>query len=105
MKNGRKDCSHGLVGTPLEKSVKFLGEVGREQKLTMLDSIDVFTVPTDYPEAKGVYVLESLARGVPVVQPNHGSFPELIRLTRGGVLTPPGDDFSLGHGAGRIVPR
>ncbi len=86
-----------LAKTKLRDSVTFLGEVDREQKLAMLNSIDVFTVPTRYPEAKGVYVLEALARGVPVVQPDHGAFPEMIRRTGGGLLSPPGDSTALAH--------
>jgi len=76
-------------------SIEYLGEVDRAAKLRMLDSIDVFSVPTVYPEAKGIYVLEALARGVPVVQPTHGSFPELLEATGGGVLVPPGDAGAL----------
>jgi lipoprotein-releasing system ATP-binding protein len=76
-------------------AVEYLGEVDRPGKLAMLDSIDVFSVPTVYPESKGIYVLEALARGVPVVQPEHGSFPELVHLTGGGVLVPSGDSEAL----------
>ncbi len=89
------DLLAALAGTPLESAVTFLGEVDREQKLRMLDSIDVLTVPTVYPESKGVYVLEAFARGVPAVQPDHGSFPELIRMSNGGRLVPPGDASAL----------
>ena len=49
-------------------------------------TIDVLSVPTTYREPKGLYVLEALANGVPVVQPRHGSFPELIEATGGGLL-------------------
>jgi glycosyltransferase involved in cell wall biosynthesis len=76
-------------------SVTWHGEVTREQKLELLDACDVFSAPTPYAEPKGIYILESLARGVPVVQPAHGSFPELIRETGGGVLVPPGDAGAL----------
>jgi ABC-type lipoprotein export system ATPase subunit/glycosyltransferase involved in cell wall biosynthesis len=79
----------------LSSSVDFLGEVDLAGKLALLNSIDVFSVPTAYPEPKGIYVLEALSCGVPVVQPAHGSFPELIRITEGGVLVPPGDARAL----------
>jgi len=79
----------------LDGAVEYTGEVDRDGKLALLNSIDVFTVPTAYPEAKGIYVLEALSCGVPVVQPAHGSFPELIRMTGGGVLVPPGDAAAL----------
>ena len=74
---------------------QFLGEIERGTKLELLDSLDVFSVPTTYKESKGVSILEAMARGVPVVQPAHGSFPEILRLTNGGVLVPPDDAPAL----------
>lgn len=65
---------------------QYLGEVTREQKIEMLRSLDVFSVPTVYHEAKGLYILEALAAGIPVVQPAYGSFPELLDVTGGGLL-------------------
>ncbi len=89
----------GLVaraaGPKLAGKVTWHGEVTREQKLGLLDSSDVFSAPTPYAEPKGIYVLESLARGVPVVQPAHGSFPELVNRTGGGMLVRPGDAREL----------
>jgi hypothetical protein len=37
-----------------------------------------------YKELKGLFVLAALANGVPVFQPRHWSFPELIEATGGG---------------------
>ena len=34
-------------------------------------------------------IIESLANGVPVVQPHHGAFPEMIGATEGGILVEP----------------
>ena len=59
-------------------------------KIEFLKSLDVLSVPTLYREPKGLYVLEALANGVPVVQPDHGAFPEMIAATGGGVLVEPG---------------
>lgn len=67
----------------------------REDKIRLLRSLDAFSVPTVYREPKGIYVLEALAAGVPVVQPAHGSFPELLEQTGGGVLVPPEDPSAL----------
>ncbi|MSQ93948.1 MAG: glycosyltransferase [Gemmataceae bacterium] len=66
-----------------------------ESKMRFLRSLDVLSVPTTYHEPKGLYVLEAWAQGVPVVQPAHGSFPELIEATGAGVLVPPGDPAAL----------
>jgi len=71
----------GLAG-----DVEMVGEVSRREKADFLRSVHVLCVPTNYPEAKGLFVLEALASGVPVVQPNHGSFPELVESTGGGVV-------------------
>ncbi len=67
-------------------------------KVRFLQGLDVLSVPTTYREPKGLYVLEALANGVPVVQPRHGSFPELIEMTGGGVLVNPDDPGDLARG-------
>jgi len=74
---------------------KYWGEVDRAQKLDFLRKICVLSVPTTYREPKGLFVLEALATGVPVVQPAHGAFPELLAATGGGVLVPPLDAPAL----------
>jgi glycosyltransferase involved in cell wall biosynthesis len=89
------DLEQRVRNSPLAKDYTYLGEVDRAAKLNLLDSIDVLSVPTTYPEPKGLYVLESLARGTPVVLPRHGSFPELIEQTGGGVTHPPGNAPAL----------
>ena len=39
-----------------------------------------------------------MAAGVPVVQPRHGAFPEIIAKTRGGLLVDPNNHDSLADG-------
>jgi glycosyltransferase involved in cell wall biosynthesis len=83
----------------LEREHRSLGDAFRyagspathEDKVSLIRTFDVLSVPTVYHEPKGIYVLEALANGVPVVQPAHGAFPELIEATGGGLLFPPGD--------------
>lgn len=64
-------------------------------KVKFFQGIDVLSVPTIYREPKGLYVLEAWANGIPVVQPRHGSFPELIEATGGGLLVQPNDPEDL----------
>jgi len=59
------------------------------EKVEFYKSVDVLSVPTEFLEPKGIYVLEAMANGVPVVQPAHGAFPEVIARTGGGILTSP----------------
>ena len=67
-------------------SVEWLANVSREEKAVFLASLDVFSTPATYSEAFGLYVIEAMAAGVPVVQPRASAFPEIIEATCGGVL-------------------
>lgn len=84
-----------LAAAGLKDRFEYLGEVDREGKIEFFNSIDLFSVPTTYHEPKGIYVLEAMASGVPVVQPRHGAFPELVESTGGGVLVEPGSPEAL----------
>jgi len=79
----------------LGNRVEFLPNLERDAKIAFLQSLNVLSVPTLYAEAFGLYILESLACAVPVVQPRHGAFPELIAATGGGLLCEPNDVHSL----------
>lgn len=72
-------------------------------KVAFLQSLDVFSVPTSYREPKGLYVLEAWANGVPVVQPRHGSFPELIEASGGGLLVEPENPVALALGLRQML--
>jgi glycosyltransferase involved in cell wall biosynthesis len=87
----------------LADRVELVGELDRDGKLAFLQSLDVLSVPTVYPEAKGFFVLEALAAGVPVVQPRHGSFPELIEATGGGLLCNPHDPADLAAALAQLM--
>lgn len=67
----------------------------RTEKAEFLQSLNVLSVPTVYREPKGLFVLEALANGIPVVQPAHGSFPEILEAAGGGILHTPDDPASL----------
>ena len=80
---------------PLAGRFKYVGEVDRDQKIAFLQSLDVFSTPTVYRESKGLPALEAMANAVPVVLPDHGSFPEMIADTGGGILHRPLDATDL----------
>ncbi len=74
---------------------EYAGELDHAQKVAFLQSLDIMSVPTVYRESKGLSILEALANAVPVVLPAHGTFPELIEDTGGGLLCEPDDPASL----------
>ena len=75
-----------LAKVGLENDAEFIEDFSREQRLTFLKSLSVLCVPAEQGEAFGTYIIEALAAGVPVVQPDAGAFPELIEETGGGVI-------------------
>lgn len=87
----------------LTEHFQYLGEVDRAAKFAFLRSLNVFSVPSVYREAKGLYLLEALSQGVPAVQPRHGSFPEIIEATGGGLLYEPGDVKALAAGIAKLM--
>ena len=86
----KKIKDHGL-----EDRIELLGTLERTDKLNFFKQIDVFSVPAPYREPKGISILEALASGVPVVQPDHGAYPEWINSTQGGLLHRPNDSVDL----------
>lgn len=66
-----------------------------EEKVQHLQRLSVLSVPATYGEAFGLYVIESLACGVPVVEPDHAGLSEVVKATGGGVLCAPDDPEAL----------
>ena len=79
----------------LDAEFEYRGEVDRAQKTAFLQSLDVFSVPTTYAEPKGMFLLEAMANGLPVVQPRRGAFPEMVSKTGGGVIVEPDNPSAL----------
>jgi glycosyltransferase involved in cell wall biosynthesis len=57
--------------------------------------LTVLSVPVLKGEAFGLYQLESLASGIPVVQPDLGAFPEIVTNTGGGTVYSPNTYLAL----------
>jgi glycosyltransferase involved in cell wall biosynthesis len=55
-------------------------------RLDFYNRISVLSVPVRKGEAFGLYLIEAMAAGVPVVQPALGAFPEIVRLSGGGMI-------------------
>jgi glycosyltransferase involved in cell wall biosynthesis len=90
-----------LTAAGVRDDVEFLEAFDRSSRREFLMGLTVLSVPEPQPVAYGLYVLEALAAGVPVVEPAIGSFPETIALTGGGVLYEPNTAEKL---AGAIEP-
>jgi len=98
-----REIQRRLAGYGLGDRFQYAGELDRAEKIAFLQSLDLMSVPTVYRESKGLYVLEAWANGVPVVLPAHGTFPELIDETGGGLLCEPGDPQDLAAAIKRMI--
>jgi glycosyltransferase involved in cell wall biosynthesis len=107
----KTDADHAFVNELTDRleqagianAVRFLPNLTHAEKQQFLRGLTVLSVPTRGGEAFGLFVIESLASGVPVAQPNNGAFPELIELTGGGVLYAEGDADSLADSLERLL--
>jgi glycosyltransferase involved in cell wall biosynthesis len=87
-----------LRAAGLADHFEYRGEVDRVQKIEFLRSLDVLSVPATYEEPKGMFLLEAMASGVPVVQPRRGAFPEIVGTTGGGLIVDADDPEALVDG-------
>jgi glycosyltransferase involved in cell wall biosynthesis len=78
-----------LASAGLGGEFTYRGVLDRRQKIAFLQGVDVLSVPATYGEPKGMFLLEAMACGVPVVQPRRGAFEEVVDRTGGGVLVEP----------------
>jgi glycosyltransferase involved in cell wall biosynthesis len=93
-----KEIEKALGKAGLARNFTYHGSVDRAGKLAFLGRLSVLSVPATYDEPKGMFLLEAMARGVPVVQPRRGAFTEIIEKTGGGLLVDPDNPSSLGEG-------
>lgn len=87
----------------LSEFAEFLPNISREEKIGFLKSLSLLSVPASYGEAFGLYLLEAMACGVPVVQPRVAAFPEILEATGGGVLVEENHPVALADALERLL--
>lgn len=92
-----------LKDAGLDHEFRYHGVIDRAAKIAFLRGLNVMSLPATYDEPKGVSLLESLACGVPVVQPRRGAFTEIVESTGGGVLVEPDHPQSLADGILKVA--
>jgi glycosyltransferase involved in cell wall biosynthesis len=92
------ECVSKLRDAGLSGEFNYRGALDRDHKIEFLKSLDVLSVPATYAEPKGIFLLEAMACGVPLVQPDHGAFTEIIEKTKSGILVEPDDAWSVSQG-------
>ena len=93
-----EDIRNKMAAWGLLHHFHYHGEVDRQEKLAFLKGLSVFSVPTPYEDPKGIFLLEAMAAGIPVVQPACGAFTEILDTTGGGILVEPNNPEALARG-------
>jgi len=84
-----KEQTTKLKNEGFENDVILYNAFSGAQKQSFFNSIDLLSVPVKKYDAFGLYLLEAISFGVPVVQPNTGAFIEIVESSQGGVIYSP----------------
>jgi glycosyltransferase involved in cell wall biosynthesis len=79
----------------LDAPVSFVGFLSATELEAVWQQAAFKVMPSIWPENAPLAVLESMARGIPVIAADIGGLPELINSVAGGALVPPGDVNAL----------
>ena len=90
-----KEIRKKLSKEKLDDQVEFIEDFEEPGRMAFFNMVSVVSVPVRNGEAFGMYLLESMASGVPVVQPALGAFPEIVNLSGGGIIYEPNTPESL----------
>jgi glycosyltransferase involved in cell wall biosynthesis len=87
----------------LEHEALWVEEFEGDERQKFFDSVSLISVPVLNGEAFGLYQLEAMASGIPMVQPSLGAFPEVINLSGGGIVYSPNDAMTLSKALGSLI--
>ena len=85
-KGSIKHARQKFKDAKLTNQVEFHEDFDGEGRHEFFSKVQMISVPVLNGEAFGLYLLESMASGVPVVQPKLGAFPEIIEKSNGGII-------------------
>jgi glycosyltransferase involved in cell wall biosynthesis len=80
-----------------------LSIVPLEKQRQFLSTLTLMSVPVPGGEAFGTFLVEAMASGVPVVQPDLGGFGEVVRSTGGGIVYEPNTADALAAALDRLL--
>lgn len=90
-----KEQKQKINNAGLEGDFEIIEEFEGAARHNFFKKVAMVSVPVRVGEAFGMYQLESMASGVPIVQPALGAFPEVVEVSGGGVIYEPNSPEKL----------
>jgi len=86
---GHRDYFDKYVGNLLSESIRFIGPLSSEEKISHYANAKAFIFPIQWEEPFGLVMVEAMACGTPVVTFARGSVPEVIKDGETGFIVNP----------------
>jgi glycosyltransferase involved in cell wall biosynthesis len=86
-----------IADASVQQYIEFHKDFEEDGRRDFFNKVSMVSVPVLEGEAFGLYILESITSGVPVVQPALGAFPEIIELAGGGITYQPNSPKELAN--------
>lgn len=77
----------------IRRNIRLIKGISGEQLIPYYQAADVFVIPSQYDEAFGKVIIESLSCGTPVIGANRGAIPDIISPLVGRVIDPTPDNL------------
>lgn len=92
-----------IAQADLTNDVFWVEEFEGVERQKFFDSVRMVSVPVLNGEAFGLYQLEAMASGIPMVQPALGAFPEVIKISGGGMTYSPNQPEALAKALASLI--
>jgi glycosyltransferase involved in cell wall biosynthesis len=78
------------------KQIQFIGEIGLSEKVQLLSHAKGLLAPVTFEEPFGMYFIEAMGCGTPVIALNRGSVPEVIQQGKTGFVCNTVEEMLIG---------
>lgn len=99
IKEQKKKISKANLTSDVDWAEEFEGL----ERQKFFDSVRLVSVPVLHGEAFGLYQLEAMASGIPMVQPALGAFPEVMQISKGGITYSPNTPEELAKALASLI--
>jgi glycosyltransferase involved in cell wall biosynthesis len=98
-----KEQKKKIAQAGLTNDVDWVEEFEGAERQKFFDSVRLVSVPVLNGEAFGLYQLEAMASGIPMVQPALGAFPEIMQISGGGTIYSPNTPHELAKALASLI--